>query len=88
MGFLYGTRPDVDIGDVIMLSLPGKRAGFGPGLEDQFIGLPEPFHGVRRRHRIIEVLAADAAHKTGYDPPAGDHIQHGDLFCDPHRVTV
>jgi hypothetical protein len=71
-----------------MPALEGERAVFGPGAQDQIVSFVEALARVGRVDAEREILAADAAHKTGNDAPARHHIEHRHFFGDAQRVVA
>ena len=86
--FLEGTRPDINVADLIVLAVKVKRAGLGPGANDQIVRFAKARQRIRGVDAQGKVFVPDAAHETGNNTPAGHDIEHGDFFGDPQRVIA
>ena len=85
---LDGHHPRVDRPVVVVLALPAEGAGRSPRLDQQVVALLEPLPVLHRVHVGGHRLHARPAHHAGYDAPAGDNVNHRNLFRQPHRVLV
>ena len=86
--FLERTRPDINVADLIMLAVKIKRAGLGPGADDQIVRFAKTRQRVGGIDTHRKVFISDAAHKTGNNTPAGYNIEHGDFFGDPEGMIA
>ena len=78
--FLHGEDPGVDLPVVVILALVAEGARLRPALNDQVVGFLEAVTVLWRSDAALQGLHGSAAHEAGYDPPAGDAVQHGDFF--------
>ena len=88
VGLLDGHHPGIDHPEVVVLALPAEGAGGGPGLDDQVVALLEPLPVVDGIAVGGQGLDPCSPHHAGYDPAAGDDVDHGDLFGKADRVLV
>ena len=69
-----------------MRRLQAERAGHRPRLDDEVVRLLEALAVERRVDAGRELLLPAAADKAGDQPPLRDHVDHRQLFGQPHRV--
>src|SRR5437667_3980043 len=80
-------RPWVHHAVLVVRALPAERPGLGPRLDDQRMGLLEALAVVGGIDAGGELLLAAAAHEAGDEAPARDHVDHRQLFGEPHGVV-
>src|SRR5436309_7646576 len=80
-------RPRVHHAVLVVRAFPAERPGLGPRLHDQRVRLLEALAVVRGIDAGGELLLAAAAHEAGHEAPARDHVDHRQLFGQPHRVV-
>ena len=80
-------RPRVHHAVLVVRALPAERPGLRPRLHDQVVGLLEALAVVGRVHAGGQLLLPAAAHEARDQPAARDHVDHRQLFGQPHRVV-
>ncbi len=70
-----------------MLALEAERPGLGPAFDHQVVRFIEKFPVVRRADVVKELLAARAAHPSGDQAPARNHIDLGQFLGQPDRIA-
>ena len=86
MRLLHRQRPRIDHAQLVMLAFPAPRPRRGPGLDDQVVGFLEALAVEGGIGVGLQRLDAAAAHKARYQPPFRDHVDHRQLFGQPHRI--
>ena len=89
MRLLNRARPDVDGAMVKEAALMAKEAVVvGPAFDDEVERLPM---ALVHAHRVAvgrEDLVRHAAHESGFEPAMREHIDHGHLLGDAHRLAA
>ena len=82
-------RPDVHVALLVEAAVEREGVGVGPGAQDQVVRL---MIAVAQQRRVLAVGEAGvhrrADREPGDQPPAGDHVDHGELFCHARRRIV
>ena len=86
-GVLAGTRPRIDVIELIVLALIGERPGLGPGAHDQVVRLGEALLRLRRIDAHGVIFGADAAHEAGDEAAAREVVEHR-VFLGNHQRIV
>ncbi len=73
---------------MVVFAFVAERAGPGPGVDDDVVCLVEPLAVVERVGVGGHALLADAPDEAAHHAPAGQDVDHGDLFGDAQRVVV
>ena len=79
-------RPRVDDAVLIMRAFPAERPLARPGGDDEIVRLLEALAVVGGADAVGELLLAAAADKARDEPALRDHVDHRQLFGEPHRV--
>ena len=87
VGLLVGLGPWIDVTVLEVLAFPTEGAGGGPGLDDEFVGLLEPFPVIGRRGVVGHAFPSRAPDPSGNQPSPGYHVYHRQLFDQPKRVV-
>src|SRR5712691_6012087 len=87
MRFLQGSYPGVHGPVMVILPLIPEGARGGPTLEDQVMGLLEPFPVLSRIDAPLDALDGRATHKARDDSSTRIAVQHRDLFGHPDGVV-
>ena len=88
MRLLDRTGPGVHEPQLVVPADELDRPGLRPGLDDDVVGLVEPFAGVGRVDREAVVLRPATDDEPGDEPATGDVVDHGELLRHPRRRVV
>ena len=82
-------RPDVHVALLVEPPVEGERVAIGPGAQDQVVRL---VIALAQQRRVLAVgvtgVHRRADRKPGDQPPAGDAVDHCELFGHPRRRIV
>ena len=84
---LHRHHPRIDHPVRPVLPFPAERAGRRPALHNQVVGLLKARPVFRGRVAGVQRLHRRAPHKTGYDAPAADAVQHRDFLGHLDRIV-
>src|SRR6185312_16844112 len=77
---LNGTRPDVDIALLVIAAVERERLRLRPGFKQKVVRLEIPLPQLARVLAVGETIVHRRADReTGDQPPAGNHIDHGEF---------
>ena len=86
---LHRARPDVDVALLVEAAVEREGVAFGPGAQDQVVRLVV---AVAQQRRVLAVGVAGVHRRTdreaGDQPPAGDAVDHRELFGHARRRVV
>ncbi len=71
---------------LVVRALPAERPFARPRRDNQIVRLLEAFAVVGGVDAVRELLLTAAADKAGDEPALRDHVDHRQLFGEPHRV--
>ena len=86
MRLLHRHGPRIDDAKLVVSPFPAPGTRGRPDFHDQVMGLFETLAIKGRVGVGRQRFGAAAAHKTGNQPPLGDHIDHRQLFGQANRI--
>ena len=86
MRFLIWQCPRVDMTIVEMLAFIAPRSRFGPGFNNEVVGLVEVLAIIGWVGVVEKLLAPSATHPPRNQPAAGDEVNLRQLLCHAQRV--
>ena len=87
MGLLERHRPRVHDAMLIVRAFPPERPGLSPRPNDQLVRFLEALAVEGRVDAGGELLLTAAADEPGHEAPARDHVDHRELFGEPHGIV-
>ena len=86
---LIRSRPDIDLAGVKEPPFEAERSVvIGPGFDDQVQRFELSFVHAHRVAVGGRNLIRHAAHEPGFQPAAGQHVDHRHFFRDAHRLAA
>src|SRR3712207_161267 len=86
MRLLDGTRPEVDLRQLVVPAVPGEELLRRPRLQHELDRLTPALALLDRGHAVADVrVAAEAQRQTCDEPAAADAVEHRVLLGDPDR---